>query len=310
MAILLGRYPRILRVLEMMSTIYQKFYDKTMEFLLSVPGIKVLIVYYFRFLMQFRLACMDIGERYTQMELGIIGVFLATVASRLRFAGVFVTISLIFCYLELQFQNMARFYRKRPTLLAQHFPEGQDPKRNMHRITQAVVDSLSNPTVVAVGAGVAGALGWKALDVWDTTKQERMAEKDREAASINAQKDREAEDHRHRENLEAEDRRHKETLEAEEHRALLIAERERTAEYIRHKESLEAEALQRQLDREAEYKRHRETLEAEDRRHLENLEIENQKNRENRLSDIDYSKNTTSSIESSEGFVDSTQIVD
>jgi hypothetical protein len=31
MAILLGRYPRILHVLTMMSTIYQKFYDKTME---------------------------------------------------------------------------------------------------------------------------------------------------------------------------------------------------------------------------------------------------------------------------------------
>jgi hypothetical protein len=262
MTILFGRYPRILNLLTMMSTIYQKFYDKTMEFLLTIPGIKVLVVYYFRFLMQFRLACMDLGERYTQTELGIIGVFLATVASRLKFAGVFVTISLIICYLELQFQNMAKFYRKRPTLLTQHFPDGQDPKRNMHRITQAVDDSLSNPTVVAVGAGVAGALGWKALDVWDTTKQERTAEKDREAASLNAQKDR------------------------------------------------ETDAIQQQKNRDDEYRRHRENLEAEDRRHRETLEIENQKNRETRLSDIDYSKNTASSIESTDGFVDSTQIVD
>lgn len=286
MAILLGRYPRILRLLEMMSTIYQKFYDRTMEFLLSVPGIKVLIVYYFRFLMQFRLACMDIGERYTQTELGIIGVFLATVASRLRFAGVFVTISLIFCYLELQFQNMAKFYRKRPTLLAQHFPEGQDPKRNMHRITQAVVDSLSNPTVVAVGAGVAGALGWKALDVWDTTKQERMAEKDRDAASINAQKDREAEDHRF--------------------------DRQMQIEANERQKDRDAEAIQRQKDRDDEYRRHRETLEAEDRRHRETLEIENQKNRETRLYNIDYSKDTTSTdlTESTTSFIDSTQIVD
>lgn len=137
---------------------------------------------------------------------------------------------------------MAKFYRKRPTLLTQHFLDGQDPKRNMHRITQAVV---------AVGAGIAGALGWKALDVWDTTKQERMAEKDREAASLNAQKDR------------------------------------------------ETDAIQQQKN-----------LDAEDRRHRETLEIENQKNRETRLSDIDYSKNTASSSESTDGFVDSTQIVD
>lgn len=236
MTILFGRYPRILNLLTMMSTIYQKFYDKTMEFLLTIPGIKVLVVYYFRFLMQFRLACMDLGERYTQTELGIIGVFLATVASRLKFAGVFVTISLIICYLELQFQNMAKFYRKRPTLLTQHFPDGQDPKRNMHRITQAVV---------AVGAGVAGVLGWKALDVWDTTKQERMAEKDRET-----------------------------------------------------------DAIQQQKNRDDAYRMHRENLDAEDRRHRETLEIENQKNRETRLSDIDYSKNTASSIESTDGFVD------
>lgn len=281
MAILLGRYPRILHVLEMMSTLYQKFYDKTMEFLLTVPGIKVLVVYYFRFLMRFRLACMDIGERYTQTELGIIGVFLATVASRLKFSGVFVTISLIICYLELQFQNMAKFYRKRPTLLTQHFPDGQDPKRNMHRITQAVVDSLSNPTVVAVGAGVAGALGWKALDVWDTTKQERMAEKDRETASINAQKDREAEDHRFDRQMQIE-----------------VNERQKDRDNV---------SLNAQRDRDEEYRRHRENLDAEDRRHRENLEIENQKNRETRLSDIEYSKDTASStdlIESTNEVVD------
>lgn len=53
--------------------------------------------------MRFRLACMDLGERYTQTELNII-------------AGVFVTISLIICYLELQFQYMAKFYRKRLTI--------------------------------------------------------------------------------------------------------------------------------------------------------------------------------------------------
>lgn len=297
MALLFGRYPRILHLLEMMSTIYQKFYDRTMEFLLSVPGIKVLIVYYFRFLMRFRLACMDIGERYTQTELGIIGVFLATIASRLKFAGVFVTISLIICYLELQFQNMAKFYRKRPILLVQHFPDGQDPKRNMHRITQAVVDSLSNPTVVAVGAGVAGALGWKALDVWDTTKQEHLAEKDREAAAINAQKDREAEAIQQQKNREDEYRRHRENIEAEDRRF---------------DKQIQVEATERQKDREYNLQGVREQIAAEDRRHRETLEIENQKNRETRLYNIDCSKDTTSTdfTESTTSFIDSTQIVD
>ena len=83
MTILFGRYPRILNLLAMMSTIYQKFYDKTMEFLLTVPGIKVLVVYYFRFLMQFRLACMAIGERYTLTEIGLINFAVTTVISRL-----------------------------------------------------------------------------------------------------------------------------------------------------------------------------------------------------------------------------------
>lgn len=277
MTLLFGRYPRIVRLLEMMSTIYQKFYDRSMEFLLSIPGIKNLVLHYFWLLMRFRLACITIGDRYTQTELGIIGIFLATVASRLKFSGVFVTISLIFCHLELQFQNMAKFYRKQPTLLAQHFPEGQDPKRNMHRVTQAIVDSLSNPTVVAVGAGVAGALGWKALDVWDTTKQERMAEKDREATSLNAQKDRDEEYRRHRENIEAEDRRFD--------------------------KQVQAEAIERQKDRDYALQGVREQIIAEDRRHKDSLEIENQKNRETRLSDNDYSKDTAS-------FTDSTQIVD
>lgn len=71
-------------------------------------------------------------------------------------------------------------------------------------------------------------MGWRAIDVWDTAKQENIAEKDREV---------------------------------------------------------------------------------EDRKHREALAVENQKNRETRLSDID-SKNTNYSIESVEGFKDSTQIVD
>ena len=48
MTILFGRYPRILNLLTMMSTIYQKFYDKTMEFLLTIPGIKILVVYFWQ----------------------------------------------------------------------------------------------------------------------------------------------------------------------------------------------------------------------------------------------------------------------
>lgn len=141
-------------------------------------------------------------------------------------------------------------------MVAEYFPDGQNPKRNMHKITQALVDSLSNPTVVAVGAGVAGALGWKRLGYYQARA---TAKKDRENVSLNAQKDREVENHRF-------------------------------------DKQLQFEASERQRDRDDAM--HRENFEAEDRRH-----------RETRLSDINYSKTTTSSIESAEGFVDSTQIV-
>ena len=295
MTILFGRYPRILNLLAMMSTIYQKFYDKTMEFLLTIPGIKVLVVYYFRLLMQFRLACMDLGKRYTLTEIGLINFAVTTVISRLSFGWVIIVLNCILCYLELQAASMARFYRKRPTMLAQHFPESQDPKRRMHKI-KYVVDALSNPVVAAsIASAGATAVGWRAIDAWDTAKQENIAEKNREAEDLRAEKNREAENLRAQKDREAEN---------------LRFDRQMQLEDRRHRENLEAEAIQRQKDRDDEYRMHRENLEAEDRRHRETLEVENQKNRENRLSDIDYSKNTTSSIESTDGFIDSTQIVD
>jgi hypothetical protein len=76
-----------------------------MEFLLTLSGIKVMLVYYFRFLMRFHLDWLSIGKRYTTLELVLIGLIL------------------VFLFLELQCNCIIKFYRKRPTLLAQHFPE-------------------------------------------------------------------------------------------------------------------------------------------------------------------------------------------
>jgi len=299
MIVLFGRYPRIVNLLIMMSNFYQKIYDKIVESLLSYKFTKGFVLLYFRFLFLFREKCMELGKRYTQLELNCIALLIATVASRLKFAGTMITFSLIIVYFEMHFQNMAKFYRRNPTLLVEHFPDGQDPKRGMHRFTQAVIETFSNPVVASVATATAGAVGWKALEVHQVNKENLRADKDRDAAALQGEKDREAEANQRQLDREA---------------ARETAQLAREAEYQRHKETLEAareataatiaaEDRRAQLAREAEDQRHKEILEAEDRRYRDSLEIENAKNRESRM----YTNYTNSSEENTPS---STEIVD
>lgn len=285
-----------------MSTIYQKFYDKTMDLLLSFRPTKFLVLLYFKFLMWFHSGSIVIGNRFAKMELHSLALVIATLASRLKFSGLFITVCLFILYSEMHFQSMARFYKKNPTLLMQHFPEGQDPKRKMHRMVQAVIESLSNPLVAATATGVAGAVGWKALDVYEVVKQGIQQDKQIEAENLRQEKQIEVENLRQEKQIETENLRQNkqietEAAERERDRLAEAAEREkdRLADYLKHKESLEAEAVEREKDRQV---LRDQKIDAEDRRHKESLEAKNQDNRDTPMAE-DMSSTTTEVIESS-----------
>lgn len=87
-----------------------------------------------------------LGDQY------FLGFFLCVslILSRLGLGGYLVFFCLLFVRVEFGVLRMARFYRNNPTLLHLHFPEWQDPKRKMHRVTASVIEGAQNPGVQAV----------------------------------------------------------------------------------------------------------------------------------------------------------------
>ena len=244
---------------KLISDLYHKFYGMILELFLCIPGLSQLVLVYFKCLMYFRLICIRLAEKYTVSEMQMFGLLLVAVASRLKITGLLITMILVIVYLEMAFSNMATFYRKRPLLMVKHFPEGQDPKRPMHKVAQAIVDAVSNPVVVATATTVAGALAWKGLDVWDTHKQFEIAQQDRDAAALQAQQDRETAA------LQAQQDREAAALQAQQDReaAALQAQQDRDAASQEAQKAREFEAQQRALDREAQLQGIREQIAAE-----------------------------------------------
>ena len=247
-------------------------FEKFLEILLRIPILKHILLAYFLFLGMFRFVFISLEKRFSPQTIQIGVIFLITCLYRLRLSTVNVYIFAIFLTLESHRLFIGRFYRTRPELLAKHFPSSQNPKRQMHRVTHAIIEAAQNPTVQAVTIGIGGMVTWKAIDAYDNSKTRLENEKQREAESADRAKDRDAEDRRHRESLEAES---------------ADRAKDRDAEYQRHRESLEAEAAERAKDREAEYLRHRESLEAQ------SLDAE-----------ISSTSTSTSSTTSSSDFVD------
>jgi hypothetical protein len=89
---------------------------------------------------------------------------------------------------------MCRFYKKHPNQLLNHFPGAHISKRGMWKVGMQIIEEAgTNPKVQAVGVAVAGAVAWKALDVYEMLKQEGTSALDREALIEEGRKDRQAE---------------------------------------------------------------------------------------------------------------------
>jgi len=226
------------------------FYEKGLEFLLGIPGMRQLIIGYIYFISLVRWCGFKLGE---SMDLPTLNLYILVVVSFLHKFGLgwyVITGCLLFLAMDSQGIFVAKFYKKRPALFNLHFGPssgpgssgGLPPRRSMFSAAKALAtkiatEAASNPVTVGVGTAVVGGITWKLLDIHDTNKQEAL-QNQQIAADATAQE----------KQIEADNRRHMETL--------------------------EAEARERQKDRDAENKRHMETLEADNRRHMETLEAE------------------------------------
>jgi hypothetical protein len=198
---------------------------------------------YFRFILLFHYYCQVIGKRINYQWLYVVCLFLSLYLSAVHLAWFGWGFILLMLRFEFSFSVIHRFYKSRTSLIPQHFPDSQDPKRLMHKAAQQLAEAMQqNPMVSGALVGAGGFVAWKYIDYKAAVEARETARETTKAT------------------IEVEDRRHKEALATE------AAQRQRDRDN---------EAIQRQKDRDDAYRMHRENLEAENKRHRETLEIEN-----------------------------------
>jgi hypothetical protein len=231
-----------------LSQLQQNVYNKTFDMLLTNKVTRPFVRLFIRLLFRFHYVTESLYCYFGEGNINMASLFLSGLTSRLHIGGWLIVVCMIILRLQASFRKVARYYKADMSRLNRDFPNIHMDKRYMGKVNQAIIDALENPRTQAVVVAVGGAIAWKAMDLWDTTKNAEIADKDRVANMLIADKDR--------------------THASQE------AQKERNADNARHREMLEAEATQRQLDRDAEDLRHRETLTREDARHRETLEAE------------------------------------
>lgn len=203
------------------------------------------------------------------ISLNAFAIIVSVICSRLHVAGYLIVFCLIFLRVDLAVIPMCLFYKQYPNQLLKHFPGATVIKRGMWRASLKIIEEASsNPKVQAVGVAVAGAVAWKALDVYDTLKQEDIAALDREASERQAAADREVTERQAAADREAAERQAAADREATKQQA--TADRE--AENSRHANTLRVEIEQRELDRNVEA--HQRELDRKSNEHIAALEAE------------------------------------
>lgn len=247
-----------LHALKTISVKSQIYYNTTMDLLLTTSITSPIILLWFRFLFLFHNVFQNIHTRFGDNNVNLAALSISMITARLHVGGWLIVVCLIILRLQASFRKVARYYQADMTRLNRDFPHIRMEKRYMKRATEAIVEALENPKTQAVAIAVGGALAWKAMDLWDTTKNAEIAESDRIAAMVTADKDRKAAietaDKDRKVAIETAEKDRKATIDTADKDRLQEAierQKDRDAEDARHRQTLEAEATQRQLDRES-----------------------------------------------------------
>ena len=235
-------YTKFFELSIMLNHLYQSIYNKIIFKVYSITSLRVPIIYYHTFLFYFRYYSIMFGlfvEKY--ISLNMLAIVVSIILSRLHLAGYLIMGCLLFIQLDFAVLNMLRFFKKYPEVLHTHFPQIRVARRGMWtQAARTINEAASNPQVQAMGVAVAGALVWKAIDVYDTHKAGIIAEADRVAEAAQREADRVA---------EAAQREADRVAEA------VQREADRIAEAAQNEANRIAEATQHHLDRLEENKR-------------------------------------------------------
>lgn len=176
----------------------QKIYNKITLMLLNKTFTRWFILKLHVILLYFRYLSVK-GFNYIEsyIPLSTFAILLSIICSRLHIAVWMIVFCLFIIRLDFAFVSMSRFYRDHPGIFNRNFPHIPANARGMwSQASKIAVEAASNPQVQATALAIGGALAWKGLDVYETLKQEGIAEADRVAENTRAEDNRLAENAR------------------------------------------------------------------------------------------------------------------
>jgi hypothetical protein len=148
-------------------TVYR---NTILEKLLTTRSTRFFLLIWIRLLFLFNYLWMNLHHRFGDYHVNLAALALSMVCARLHVSGWLILICLVITRLHMSFRIIAKYYNANITRLNRDFPNISIEKRYMRSAAKAIVEGLENPKTQAVAIAVGGALAWKAMDLWDTTK--------------------------------------------------------------------------------------------------------------------------------------------
>jgi hypothetical protein len=164
-------------ILNKIGDIKQNMFNNFCIYCLNSLWLKPAIVTWHRFLFWFRISCIDLGLLIEKrISLNFLAFIISMACSRLQVAGYLIFFCLLFIRLDFAVLSMARFYKRYPKRLEALYDNNNISRSMWTRVSAIAQEAASNPQVQTISVAVAGALAWKALDVYDLIKTESIAE--------------------------------------------------------------------------------------------------------------------------------------
>jgi hypothetical protein len=195
-----------------------------LDFLLKYNILRFCGRQYFR-LLGFIFIMMEKFSKLIGLEnLNLFIMTVVVIVNRLNIALPFFYGIILLMSLESQRRIIGNYYRSRPTIFLQHFPESKElNRRKMHKIAQAIIDTSQTPLVKASIVVFGGMITWKYLDIYqlghekdlqDSAHKHESAERelDRQNSNEQARLQRLHDAEQQQKNRESAERMHRETL--------------------------------------------------------------------------------------------------
>ena len=130
-----------------------------------------LLLFYFKLVLYARFGTFLLAERIGITYLSASFIILLSILGRFHYTSIGFSVIFFILGIDMYSLPIIAFYKKRPLLLMKHFPEFEDPKRQMQKVASVALETAQNPLALSVIVGSATLVACKLGDIYDHSTQ-------------------------------------------------------------------------------------------------------------------------------------------